>query len=309
MFFDKFINKYYDIYTNIGGKTTISESYAMLYFELSNDTIKQKIIDRCYFLCMYNKNKYNIPCFYTLYFNDIQKQISVTNTQHFIWIAKMFNEHYKKTNVSKYLVLAKDIIDYLKNNNFINNYLINWVYLNNKNKNKNNLSSIKYYAAIDVIYELDNDFFNIIFNTLTFHKKNNIIYHIYDIKSKEKYNTDTNMDSHQCMELVEGLINIYEINKESKFLDLSIKIINDIINNLLTDKSVFSKLQVFYYIKKYNILINNDIILKLTSFIQNIINVYKKNNNIYVYTNNLVQDNIFGYIYLHRLLKNNYIVL
>ena len=305
MNFNKFINENNDVFQNIGFSSTLSEAYAMLYFEIDNDTIKQNIIEQCFFICMENLKKYKIPCFYLINLKDINEPINKTNSQHFIWVAKMFYDYYKINKNDKYLIISKNIIDYLKNNHIINNNFINWIDLNNKDTNV--LSSIKYYAAIDIIYELDICFFNNILKTLDNHINNNIIYHIYNINTNEKYNIDTPMDSHQCMELIEGLMNIYEISNDISFYNKSIKIINDIIDSLVDDISVFSKLQVFYFIKKYNINIIKNNYLKLENFIKNIINNYKTNNNIYVYTNNKDVDNIFGYIYLNRLIKNNYI--
>lgn len=303
--FDKFIKENFILQnTNLDIDLSCSEVFAMLYFEVEED-VKKYIIDICYKICINNKKLYNIPCFYIIDFKNMNNKINIINTQHFIWISKMFYDYYKKYKDNKYLELAKDIINYIKHNNIRNNILINWLYINNNNKSC--LSSIKYYAAIDVIYELDSDFFNTIYNTLKYHIKDDKIYQIYDINKKNVYNTDTPSDSHQNMELVEGLFNIYEINKDMKYYEKCIEIIKNIINSLVEDISVFSKLQVFFFIKKYNIKINNNIYIKLKNFVYNIIENYKKNKNIYVYTNQIKQDNIFGYIYLYRLIKNKYV--
>ena len=300
-FFERFIDNNYNIKQNLSSKNSVSEAIAMVYFELEKFPIIQtRIVDNFINICKKN----NVFSFYIYNTETSEINKDTSNAQHYIWIIKMLLDMYKKSSNILYKEYFNQIILFLKNNHIKDNYLINWIDTNNIEDS--NLSSIKYYTAIDSIYEIDNTFFKFIFSSIDYHKNINILYSIYNINTKKMYNTDNKIDSHQLMEFIEGLFNIYELTKDKYYYDYCINIINNNIDEIILDNSVFSKLQVYYFIIKYNISITKEKLSILKNYIQYVINHQIITNNSLVYFNKPMQDNIFTQIYLYRLIKNNY---
>ena len=298
-YFEKFIDIFYNIKQNYNSTSSVIEANAMIYFEFNEyPDIQKRIVDN--FLTICKKN--NVCCFYV--YDTLTSEInkSSSNAQHYIWCIKMLYDIYKKTGDDIYKNYYNKIISFLKKTHVKNNFLINWI----KNKD-DNLSSIKYYAAIDSIYEIDIDFFEFIYKSIKYHIKNNRIYSCFNIDNKTNFNKDNEFDTHQIMELFEGLLNIYEISGEKKYYDICINEINTIIDSLICDNSIFSKLQFLYFVKKYKIDIKEEYLKILLNYARFIININIIYGNSPVYFKNIEQNNIFSLVYLNRLISNKYI--
>jgi len=298
--FERFIDKFYNIKQNSNSQNSVIEAHSMLYFELNEyPEIQKRIVDNFLKICKKN----NVCCFYS--YNTLTSKIdkNSSNAQHYIWCIKMLHDIYKKTGNDIYKDYYIKIISFLKKNHVKNEFLINWI----KKKSDDKLSSIKYYAAIDSIYEIDINFFEFIVDSINYHIKNNRLYSCFNIDSKKLFTQDNKFDTHQIMELFEGFLNVYEISGEKKYYNFCMNQVRIIIDSLIIDNSIFSKLQFLYFVKKYKINIKEDYLKILLNYAKFIVNIKIIYGNTPVYFKNIKQDNIFCLVYLNRLIHNKYI--
>ena len=180
-----FLTENSDVLTTINENLRIIESYAMFYTTTDNVKIKNQIIKRSIELCEMSKKVYNYPCPYKMLNNIIYDS---RNTQHFLWCAKMFYEHYLLTNNMIYYKKSEEIVNYVCDIMYDteNSTLINWFgYKCNHNK-----VSIKSLTCADMLLIFNKK--NILDSTLEFMTKNLFNYNTklfdstFDIKSKKK---------------------------------------------------------------------------------------------------------------------------
>ena len=296
-----FINEHF-IYKENRYNKTVSEAYAMLYDVLIDNTKKQNIITNLFKLCIDSKKLYNYPCPYIIkILNKLTHIENCRNTQHFLWCAKAFYQHFKFTDDNKYYNKAKEIIDYVCKNNCYKNTKI---FLNWFETDKDNNVSIKALTCADMLIIFDKeDYLNANINFYKekmFNKKTNLFCSCYDLDNKKCFTQEITY-LHENLELVEGLFNCYELTKNKEFYNIAENIVKNCSKLVSSNVNNLSRLQCYYWMKKYNISEN---IHFVKSEVLKITEIYKKKNYISPYSNKKL-DNIFGHIYLQRI-QNEY---
>ena len=286
------------VFHNIDSCMSCSEAYAMLYEVLNEKECKTHIINMLLDLCNKSSLLFNCPCAYDIsILNDNIKVHNNRNTQHFLWCVKAFYNHYKLTNDSKYNYIAKQIIDYVCNNNCYKDtkIFINWFNCNNDNK-----VSIKALTCADMLLVFGKEEY--LTANINFYKENmfnnetDLFYSYYNLNNKN-YVNEIATYLHENLELAEGLFNCYEINKNNDFYNIAINIVKSCSKFVNNNVNNLARLQCYYWMKKYNITENIDII-KLE--VGKIINNYDIQNFISPYSDQKL-NNIFGHIYLQRI--------
>jgi len=292
-----FINGYF-IYREDKKELTVSEAYAMLYDVLTENNKKQHIINSLFKLCIHSNKLYNCPCPYIIKMvNKNIHTIDCRNTQHFLWCVKAFYQHFKFTNDIKYYNIAKTIIDYVCENHCYKNtkVFINWFKTNNDNK-----VSIKALTCADMLIIFGKKQYlnaNINFyKEKMFNKETSLFSSYYDLDNEKCVKTE-NTYLHENLELAEGFFNCYELSENKEFYNLAENIVKNCSKLISSNINNLARLQCYYWMKKYNISENIDLV---KSEVLKITETYKKENYISPYSNNKL-DNIFGHIYLQRI--------
>ena len=297
------MNEFYingNILQNINSKITCIEAYAMYYDSVNNYIKKNTIIQKCLILCEQSMKKYNIPCPYTIKVNnDITDIFNNRNTQHFLWCVKTFYNHFKLTNDKKYYNKAEQIINYVCDNHCYNGskIFINWF-----NCDIDNRVSIKALTCADMLLVFGKEEYLIaninFYKEKMFNNETDLFYSYYNFNNKNYVNeTDTYL--HENLELAEGLFNCYELNKNKEFYNIAVNIVKSCSKLVSSNVNNLARLQCYYWMKKYNITENLDLV---KSEVQKIINIYKNDDYISPYSNKKF-NNIFGHIYLQRIYK------
>lgn len=286
------------IFQNLNSERSCSEAYAMLY-EVSSKEQKFKIIKILYNLCNKSLSLFNCPCYYLIDNNNNNniKVIDNRNTQHFLWCVKAFYQHFKLTNDIKYYNKAENIINYICDKHCYKDkkIFINWFNVNNDNK-----VSIKSLTCADMLIIFKKEDYleaNINFyKEKMVNKKNNLFFSYYDLNNKTSINKKMTY-LHENLELAEGLFNCYEINQNKELYNIAVNIVKSCSKLIKNNVNNLSRLQCYYWMRKYNITEN---INSVESDVRRIIKIYNKNKYISPYSNNK-QNNIFGHIYLQRI--------
>ena len=287
-----------DILQNINSSKSCIEAYCMFYNSINDNKKKNKIIQQIIKLCCQSVVKYNLPCPYII---KISQQSSIVNnnrnTQHFLWCAKTFYEHFKLTNNIKHNNKAKEIIDYICENNCYKNtkIFINWFNTNNDNK-----VSIKALTCADMLIIFGKeDYLNANINFYKekmFNKETSLFSSYYDLDNEKCVKTE-NTYLHENLELAEGFFNCYELSENKEFYNIAENIVKNCSKLISSNINNLARLQCYYWMKKYNISENIDLV---KSEVLKITETYKKENYISPYSNKKI-DNIFGHIYLQRI--------
>lgn len=274
------------------------ESLCMRYDLIKNTKINENIINTAFKTCMESKKKFNVPCSVTIVPDNNQ------NTQHFLWCARLFYNHYKNCNIEKYKDLSREIVNYVCDNHVYldTKILINWINCEKWNSKANRVS-IKSLTCAEMLIIFDKeDYLNA---TLEFIKNEiynpdtHLFYSYYDFEIKKGLNKlETFL--HENLEIAEGLFNCYEITKNEELFNFTKNIVEASCQEIKINKNVnnLSRLQCYYWAKKYNIDIDLTFI-KLE--VDKIIEIYEKSGIISPYTNYKKKNNVFGHIYLQRI--------
>lgn len=300
-----FINENF-VFQNTGVFISCSEAYAMLYEVLNEKEHKTHIIDMLDNLSTKSLSLYNIPCPYEIKKNGDSIDIyNNRNTQHYLWCVKAFYNHFKLTNDKKYYNKAEQIINYVCDNHCYNGskIFINWF-----NCDIDNRVSIKALTCADMLLVFGKqDYLNA---NINFYKENmfnnetDLFYSYYNLNNKN-YVNETATYLHENLELAEGLFNCYELNKNKEFYNIAVNIVKSCSKLVSSNVNNLARLQCYYWMKKYNITENLDLV---KSEVQKIINIYKNDDYISPYSNKKF-NNIFGHIYLQRIYKLKKIVI
>lgn len=280
---------------------TCIEAYSMFYKCINDNKKKCEIIQNMSKLSDQTVKKFNIPCPYILIIDNTTVDImNNRNTQHFLWCVKAFYQHYKLTNDIKYYNKAEQIINYVCDNHCYNDskIFINWF-----NCNKDNRVSIKSLTCADMLLVFGKEEY--LTANINFYKENmfnnetNLFYSYYNLNNKN-YVNETATYLHENLELAEGLFNCYELNKNNDFYNLAVNIVKSCSNLINNNVNNLARLQCYYWMKKYNITENINLV---KSEVQKIINIYKNDDYISPYSNKKKKkyNNIFGHIYLQRI--------
>lgn len=286
------------ILQNIDSDLTCIEAYAMFYYSINDNNKKYEIIQRMSELCQQSIKEYNLVCpYYITIKNFIVSITNNRNTQHFLWCAKAFYKHYQMTNDKKYYKKAEEIINYVCKNHC---YKDSKIFINWFNCDGDNRVSIKALTCADMLIIFGKEEYlnaNISFyKEKMFNNETNLFYSYYDLENHIFVN-ENNTYLHENLEFAEGLFNCYEVNKNNDFYNIAINIVKSCSKFVNNNVNNLARLQCYYWMKKYNITENIDLV---KSEVEKIINIYKNDDYISPYSNKKF-NNIFGHIYLQRI--------
>ena len=302
---DKFIQKDIIIQT-IDDKLTCSEAYAMFYNCINDCKQKNIIIKSSLKLCDQAFKKYDYPCPYIIRINENDLHICENkNTQHFLWSAKMFYEHYQLTNDQLYYKKAEEIVNYVCINMYDKKHstLINWF----GDDCIHNKVSVKSLTCADMLLIFNKKY--ILDSTLDFMKKNlfndvtGLFDSTFDINTK-KIVREERTYLHENLELIEGLFYSWKYSQEEKYRDLAKSLIIKVIPLVSSNVNNLAPLQCLYWIEKFEFEWKMNKHLSSYNKIKERVNKIKMNleENKYIspYEDRKI-NNVFGHIYLQRI--------
>lgn len=302
---NKFILKD-NIIQKIGNELTCIEAYAMFYDVIKDIKQKNIIIKRTLELCEQAFKKYKYPCPYVINIYENRFYIYENkNTQHFLWCAKMFYEHYQLTNEQLYYKKAEEIVNYVCVNMYDKKHstLINWFGVDSSN----NKVCVKSLTCAEMLLIFNKKY--ILDSTLDFMKKKlfndetGLFDSTFDINTK-KIVREQRTYLHENLELIEGLFYSWKYSKEEKYKDLANSLIIKVIPLISSNVNNLAPLQCLYWIEKFEFEWKRPKHLSSYNKIKERVNKIKinfeKNNYISPYEDKKM-DNIFGHIYLQRI--------
>lgn len=318
-----FITSKWDVKHVANKSVTSEEAIAMYYFIEKN----KKYVDRLLYWCKKAEKEKKRPFPYLF---DIKtgKVLDSVNTQHALWAAKMFFSEYSRSGEEKYLDRAVKIVNWLIDVMIIDDKkgrrFVNWWGSDGMAKKFNGRTSIKTFAAIDVLLELGmimmkSKYHEIIFDQLNFmnnymwDKELGIYYRDYNNKIGK---CEQRGRPHPNLEVVEGLTNLcnkidkIEDGKEyisqplrNKALELIENIKKNCVRTNRTMPEIYGKpgqsfaapLQLAYYARYYHLHYHKEMIEKVLQ--------YRNKDGGWPGSLKNKTSNVFTHIYMMRLMK------
>ena len=244
-----------------------SEAFGMTYWfdKTMPEEERRAIAERFYYWCEQSETQLSLPTPYVVSYNTGIVQ-SHANSQHFLWAAKAFLDHYIRYGEVKYLDKAKEIVDWVIANMVVGTTPDRRILrLTDTNK-----VSIKTLSSADVLLRLssvlgDTSYKELYDENLNWINANNNFTGGY--LYREEVDATTPIEtaisgSHPLCEMIDGLLDAYKITGVDSYYDLAYGIFTEAVMPYIdwySGKSYgaldgFATFQISYIAKKLGLI-------------------------------------------------------